>query len=49
VLMGGVRWSRGACGAGGWRTSPMPCFFASPLSDWITGQVLSVSGGQTMV
>jgi NAD(P)-dependent dehydrogenase (short-subunit alcohol dehydrogenase family) len=24
-------------------------FFASPLSSWITGQVLSVSGGFTMV
>jgi NAD(P)-dependent dehydrogenase (short-subunit alcohol dehydrogenase family) len=24
-------------------------FFASPLSDWITGQILSVSGGYTMV
>jgi NAD(P)-dependent dehydrogenase (short-subunit alcohol dehydrogenase family) len=24
-------------------------FFASPLADWITGQVLSVSGGFTMV
>jgi NAD(P)-dependent dehydrogenase (short-subunit alcohol dehydrogenase family) len=24
-------------------------FFASPLSDWITGQVLSVSGGYTMI
>jgi NAD(P)-dependent dehydrogenase (short-subunit alcohol dehydrogenase family) len=24
-------------------------FFASPLSDWITGQILSVSGGFTMV
>lgn len=24
-------------------------FFASPLSDWVTGQILSVSGGYTMV
>jgi 2-hydroxycyclohexanecarboxyl-CoA dehydrogenase len=24
-------------------------FFASPLSDFVTGQVLSVSGGLTMV
>ncbi|MCY4503042.1 MAG: SDR family oxidoreductase, partial [Alphaproteobacteria bacterium] len=24
-------------------------FFASPLSDYVTGQVLSVSGGLTMV
>ena len=24
-------------------------FFASPLSDWITGQILSVSGGYTML
>lgn len=24
-------------------------FFASPLSDWITGQILSVSGGYTMI
>jgi NAD(P)-dependent dehydrogenase (short-subunit alcohol dehydrogenase family) len=24
-------------------------FFASPLSSWITGQILSVSGGFTMV
>jgi NAD(P)-dependent dehydrogenase (short-subunit alcohol dehydrogenase family) len=24
-------------------------FFASPLSSWITGQILSVSGGYTMV
>ena len=24
-------------------------FFASPLSDWVTGQILSVSGGFTMV
>lgn len=24
-------------------------FFASPLSDWITGQILSVSGGCTMI
>lgn len=24
-------------------------FFASPLADWITGQILSVSGGYTMV
>ncbi|HEY1966354.1 MAG TPA: SDR family oxidoreductase, partial [Pseudonocardia sp.] len=24
-------------------------FLASPLSEWITGQVLSVSGGYTML